>query len=77
MGGSLALALRGAGEDLAEAVLSAIGARSRRMIESELTVPSDAATPAEIAKARKRIAATAIGLAATGALELPAMQDAA
>ncbi|MCO5146834.1 MAG: flagellar motor switch protein FliG [Aquamicrobium sp.] len=71
------LALRGAEADLAEAVLSAIGARSRRMIESELTIPADSATPAEIAKARKRIAATAIGLAATGALELPAMQDAA
>jgi flagellar motor switch protein FliG len=71
------LALRGADEDLAEAVLSAIGARSRRMIESELTIPVDSATPGEIAKARKRIAATAIGLAATGALELPTMQDAA
>jgi flagellar motor switch protein FliG len=71
------MALRGAPQDLAEAVLSAIGARSRRMIESELTIESDAATPAEIAKARKRIAATAIGLAATGALELPAMQSAA
>lgn len=71
------LALRGAEADLAEAVLSAIGARSRRMIESELTIPADSATPGEIAKARKRIAATAIGLAATGALELPAMQDAA
>jgi flagellar motor switch protein FliG len=71
------LALRGASRDLAEAVLSSIGARSRRMIESELTIDSDAATPAEIAKARKRIAATAIGLAATGALELPSMQSAA
>jgi flagellar motor switch protein FliG len=47
------------------------------MIESELTIPVDSATPGEIAKARKRIAATAIGLAATGALELPTMQDAA
>jgi flagellar motor switch protein FliG len=71
------MALRGAPLNLAEAVLSAIGARSRRMIESELTIESDAATPAEIAKARKRIAATAIGLAATGALELPSMQSAA
>lgn len=71
------MALRGAPQDLAEAVLSAIGARSRRMIESELTIESDAATPAEIAKVRKRIAATAIGLAATGAIELPSMQSAA
>jgi flagellar motor switch protein FliG len=71
------LALRGAEAGLAEAVLSAIGARSRRMIESELTIPADSATPGEIGKARKRIAAAAIALAATGALELPAMQDAA
>ena len=71
------LALRGASREVAEAALSAIGARSRRMIESELSIESDAATPAEISKARKRIAATAIGLAATGAIDLPSMQNAA
>ncbi len=71
------LALRGAGADLAESVLSAIGARSRRMIEAELSMESDAATPAEIANARRRIAATAIGLAATGAFELPSVRSAA
>ncbi|MEO4001542.1 FliG C-terminal domain-containing protein [Mesorhizobium sp. CAU 1732] len=71
------MALRGAPADLTEAVLSAIGARSRRMIESELTIESDAATAAEIGKARKRIAATAIGLAATGAIDMPSMQSAA
>lgn len=71
------LALRGASRDVAEAALSAIGARSRRMIESELSMESDAATPAEIARARKRIAATAIGLASAGTIELPAMQTAA
>jgi len=73
----LTLALRDAPPELAEAALSAIGARARRMIESELTIESDAATPAEITRARKRIAATAIGLAATGAIELPSMQNAA
>ena len=71
------LALRGAAPDIAEAALSAIGARSRRMIESELSMESDAASHAEIARARKRIAATAIGLAATGAIDLPTMQSAA
>ena len=71
------LSLRGASPELAEAVLSAIGARSRRMIESELNVDSGAATSAEIAKARKRIAAAAIGLASTGALDLPSVQSAA
>lgn len=71
------MALRGAPADMTEAVLSAIGARSRRMIESELTIEADAATAAEIGKARKRIAATAIGLAATGAIDMPSMQSAA
>lgn len=73
----LTVALRGAPRDLTEAILSSIGARSRRMIESELSMDSDAATPAEIAKARKRIAATAIGLATTGVIDLPSMQSAA
>lgn len=71
------LALRGVTPELAEAVLSAIGARSRRMIESELSIDSAAATPDEIARARKRIASAAISLASTGALDLPAMQSAA
>ncbi len=70
------LALRDADPDLVEAALSAIGARSRRMIEAELS--SEAAANAdEVAKARKRIASTAIGLAATGIIELPTMQSAA
>ncbi len=70
-------ALRDAPADITEAVLSALGARSRRMIESELTIMDDGTRPEEIHRARKRIAATAIGLAATGAIELPAMQSAA
>jgi flagellar motor switch protein FliG len=65
------VALRGAEADLVEAILSAIGARSRRMIESELkdaagNVPAD-----EISAARRAIASTAIRLAGEGALELP------
>jgi flagellar motor switch protein FliG len=71
------LSLRGAPGDLREAVLSAIGARSRRMIESELAMGGDSANPSDVAAARKRIAATAIGLATTGALELPTMRSAA
>lgn len=70
-------ALRDAPADITEAVLSALGARSRRMIESELTIMDDGAKAEEINRARKRIAATAIGLAATGAIELPTMQSAA
>ena len=71
------LALRDAPPDLTEAVLSSIGARSRRMIESELSMMSDTVMTDEIIKARKKIAATAIGLANTGAIELPSMQSAA
>lgn len=65
------VALRGADAELAEAVLSSIGARSRRMIESELkdatgNIPAD-----EINAARRTIASTAIRLSTEGALELP------
>lgn len=67
------LALRNAEPELTEAVLSSIGARSRRMIESELG--SDVGSPAdEISRARKSIASTAISLAREGAFELPSAQ---
>ncbi|MEO3384906.1 flagellar motor switch protein FliG [Mesorhizobium sp. CAU 1741] len=71
------MALRGASADLTESILSAIGARSRRMIEAELSMDSDAATAVEVDKARKRIAGTALGLASSGTIDLPSMQSAA
>jgi flagellar motor switch protein FliG len=71
------LALRKAPAELGEAVLSAIGARSRRMIESELSQDSDTVPLAEVAKARKSIAATAIRMSREGAFDLPAMQNTA
>lgn len=71
------LALRGAPADITEAVLSALGARSRRMIESELSMDGGITPPAEIAKARREIAATAIRLSREGAIELPTIQAAA
>lgn len=73
----ITLALRDAPAELVEAVLSALGARARRLIEAELSIPSDAATPAEISQARKRIAGTAISLASNGVIDLPQMQNAA
>lgn len=73
----ITLALRGAPRELTDAVLSAVGARSRRMIEAELSVETEGVTPGEIAKARKRIATTAISLASSGVIELPAMRSAA
>jgi flagellar motor switch protein FliG len=73
----LTLALRGAQAGLAESVLSAIGARSRRMIESELGMDSDGIPAADIAAARKTIASTTVRLSREGAFELPSNQNAA
>ncbi|HEV7252951.1 MAG TPA: FliG C-terminal domain-containing protein [Mesorhizobium sp.] len=64
------LALRGAAPELVEAALSALGARTRRMIEAELA-QDVAAAAADIARARRTIASTAIRLANGGAFELP------
>ena len=60
---------------LAESVLSAIGARSRRMIESELGQGSEGIAAADIMTARKTIAAAAIRMAREGAFELPSTQQ--
>jgi len=69
--------LRNAPPDLTEAVLSSIGARSRRMIEAELAQGSEGFPLAEVIKARKSVAATAIRMAREGAFELPSVQKAA
>ena len=71
------LALRNSPAALAEAVLSSIGARSRRMVESELGQGSDGVAATDIVRARKAIAAAAIRMAREGAFELPTMQSAA
>jgi flagellar motor switch protein FliG len=71
------LALRNASASLGEAVLSSIGARSRRMIESELAAGSDGIAAVDILRARRTIASTAIRLAGEGSIELPSMQAAA
>lgn len=71
------LCLRGADAALTEAVLSSIGARSRRMIESELAQASDGIAAADIADARRTVASTAIRMSVEGAFELPSTQNAA
>ena len=73
----LTLALRQAQPAMVEAILSSIGARSRRMIEAELGQGADGIAMADIVKARKQIAGTAIRMAREGAFELPAAQNAA
>lgn len=65
------MALRGATPELTEAVLSAIGARSRRMIESELEQDNGAAQPDDIAQARRRVVSATVRLAREGSLALP------
>lgn len=64
-------ALRGASAELTEAVLSALGARTRRMIESELSSETGNLPAGEIAKARRAIASSAVRLSAEGSVELP------
>lgn len=73
----ITLALRGTPLPLAEAVLSSIGARTRRMIESELSQGSEGVLPADILAARKTIASTALRMSNEGLLELPSSQNAA
>jgi flagellar motor switch protein FliG len=68
------LSLRGAPPELAEAVLSAIGARSRRMIESELGQGSEGIALADIMAARKTISVATIRLSREGAFDLPSTQ---
>lgn len=70
-------ALRNTDPVLAEAVLSSIGARTRRMIESELSQGSDTLSAADIGKARREIAARAINMASEGAFALPGATQAA
>ncbi|TPL00829.1 MULTISPECIES: flagellar motor switch protein FliG [unclassified Mesorhizobium] len=70
------LALRGAPSELAESALSAIGARSRRMIESELGQGSEGIALADIMAARKSISVAAIRLSREGAFDLPSTQTA-
>jgi flagellar motor switch protein FliG len=71
------LALRNAPADLTEAVLSAIGARTRRMIEAELSAGAAGVSADAILKARKDIASTALRMSGEGAIELPSLQQAA
>jgi flagellar motor switch protein FliG len=71
------LALRNAPPALTEAVLSSIGARARRMIESELGQGSESVSATDVVRARKAIAAAAIRMAREGAFELPSTQSSA
>ncbi|MEM8539568.1 MAG: FliG C-terminal domain-containing protein [Pseudomonadota bacterium] len=63
-------ALNGADPELTEALLSSIGARTRRMVESELK--SDTGVTQEtIEQSRKSIASLALKMASEGKIQLP------
>ncbi|QRM54220.1 flagellar motor switch protein FliG [Sinorhizobium sp. BG8] len=69
-------ALRGAPISLREAVLSSIGARQRRMIESDLAAGDDNVNQREVAIARRSITQEAIRLAAAGQIQLKEAEQA-
>jgi flagellar motor switch protein FliG len=64
------LALRGADAEFREAALSAMAARSRRLVEGELAAQT-MAPPAEIARARREVVKIVLAMAQRGELELP------
>jgi flagellar motor switch protein FliG len=63
------LALRGSTPEMREAVLSALGQRSRRMIEAELASAVEVAAD-EVDRARRQIASIALRQSAEGTLDL-------
>jgi flagellar motor switch protein FliG len=69
-GDIITTALRGADKALTDSVLSAIGARQRRMIESDLAAGTAGVSTREIAVARRSIAQEAIRLAGLDQLTL-------
>jgi flagellar motor switch protein FliG len=64
------LAMRGTEAEFRESALSAMAARSRRLVESELSGPA-AVNPAEVTKARKEVVKIVLTMAQKGELELP------
>ena len=69
MAGFLIDTLRGSSMELRESILSSIGARQRRMIDSDLAA-GDQGNPREVAIARRSITQEAIRLAAAGQIQL-------
>ncbi|WP_413813604.1 flagellar motor switch protein FliG [Mesorhizobium sp. Root157] len=72
----ITLALRGTPAEITESILSSIGARARRMIESELSQGSEGIALADILEARKSISSATVRLSREGAFELPGAQTA-
>ena len=66
----MTMALRGATMEIKECVLSSISPRQRRMIESDLAVPTASLNTREVAIARRAVAQEAIRLANSGQIQL-------
>ncbi len=64
------MALRNTDAEFREAALSAMAARSRRLVEGELATASNA-KPAEIARARREVVKIVLAMATKGELDLP------
>ncbi len=69
-GDIVTMALRGAPNEIREAVLACISPRARRMIESDLASGTQGVNPREIAIARRAVAQEAIRLANANQIEL-------
>jgi flagellar motor switch protein FliG len=69
----ITIALQSTDDALKEAVLSAMGARARRLVENELKSASGSAK--EVAAARKLICSTVLELIALGEIEPPDLAD--
>jgi flagellar motor switch protein FliG len=63
------LALRGTEQSFRELILASLGARARRMVETELADGGEGA-PRQVAEARRSIADAALAMAARGEIEL-------
>ena len=72
---TVVMALRGADAEFREAVLSAMAARSKRLVESELSTPM-LASPRDIAKARKQITDLVLKMAQRNEIEIPSPEGA-
>lgn len=69
-------ALRDTAPDLKELILTAVGQRTRRMMEAELNTPSSTDT-ADIKAAQKQIASTVLEMSSAGKIRLPEQDMAA
>jgi len=63
------LALKGADDEIKDAILSSLTGRARRMVEQELA-SSEPASQRDVVKARRAIADTALSMAEKGEIEL-------